>query len=184
MKIHALFFAVMALIFAAPSLAGDSAPISDNLQKMEPLVGRWGGVGDGLWGAAAVERVYTPFLGGEFIKGDGQSIYPKQERNPDSEIHSSMDIYSYDIENKIIVLRQFDNEGFVAAYHLDSSQGDKNTFVFESRAMENVPEGWKARITIHFVDQDNIKETFELDTQGEGYKVYLTSLLHRLREAE
>ena len=180
MKMRVLFFVIVTFVFAPPSVAEDSAPLSGGLQTIERLTGRWGGVGDGLWGTSAIERAYAPFLQGKFIKGNGRSIYPKQARNPDSEIHRSMDIYSYDAAKKIIVRREFDNEGFVALYHLDLSQGDSDTFIFVSRVMENVPPGWKARLKIHFADDDNIEETFELDTDGKGFKLYLTNLLHRL----
>ena len=48
---------------------------------------------------------------------------------------------------KTFVFRQFHGEGFVNQYTLDSLSGDKKMLVFVSEAIENIPQGWRARET-------------------------------------
>ena len=47
---------------------------------------------------------------------------------------------------KKYIFRQFHVEGFVNEYYASFSEEGK-TIIFDSRAIENLPPGWKARVT-------------------------------------
>lgn len=52
----------------------------------------------------------------------------------------------------------------------DSPNGE---FVFESEAFENVPEGWRARVTLRVIDDDHFEEMFELAPKGKDLATFL-----------
>ncbi len=62
-----------------------------------------------------------------YLHVDGQSVYPKQEKNPKGEIHTSMDIWSVDRRRGALVLRTFDNLGFVTTYVEDAGAGTETS---------------------------------------------------------
>jgi hypothetical protein len=72
---------------------------------------------------------------------------------------------------KSFVFRQFHGEGFVSQYTLDSLSADKKTIVFVSEAIENIPQGWRARET-YTVTKDGIAELFELAEPGKEFAPY------------
>lgn len=103
---------------------------------------------------------------------EGRSVYPKQEANKDGEVHTSLDIWSYDKTRKVLVLRQFDSLGFVSTYVQDVAASSATRIVMVSEHLENVPAGWRARYTYEFVGPDEYRERFELDF-GKGYELYV-----------
>lgn len=150
------------------------------LDRLQVLVGTWQGAGDGKWGSSSAEREYAWVFGGVFIRGSGRSVYPKQDRNKAGEIHESIDMYSYDGQRNTIVLRQFDNESFVTTYYLNLKASTADAFVFEAEHLENVPLGWRARVTFDFKGSDEFHEHFDLDTAKGSYDRYLTTRFRRV----
>ncbi len=153
-----------------------------SLERMSFLLGEWRGVGEGKWGQSASERSYSSVFDGTFIQGQGRSVYPRQEKNPAGEIHQTIDLYSFDQNRKTVVLRQFDNEGFVTTYYLnlESLTGDKMEFVAEH--LENVPASWRARVTFQTGEDGELLEHFDLDTATGAFQRYLTTRFYRVSE--
>lgn len=157
-----------------------TAPISAqlnevNLDRLQILVGEWRGVGDGKWGNNSAERKYTWVFDKTFIHGYGRSVYLKQDRNRTGERHETLDMYSFDVQRKTIVLCQFDNESFVTTYYLNLEASTAESLVFEAEHLENVPLGWRARVTFDFKGGDEFHEHFDLDTAKCSYERYLTT---------
>src|SRR5262249_15309755 len=50
---------------------------------------------------------------------------------------------------------------------------------FESEALENVPNGWKARETYEVASRDEFVETFEIAQSGKPYQVYSRARFNR-----
>jgi hypothetical protein len=168
---HAI--AVLILAFGATDSFAQQ-PRPDRLAPVAALVGDWTGVGEGQPGTSAATRHTERVHGGRFIRVEGRSVYPKQEKNKSGETHTSTDLWSYDQARKALVLRQFDSLGFVSTYVQDVAASRDGHVVLVSEHLENVPAGWKARYTYDFPAPDEYRELFELDPTGKGFETYVS----------
>jgi len=164
-----LVILLLALVPAA-ALAQDA----DRLAAISWLVGDWEGVGEGRGGTSASARHAVRVQNGHFIRIEARSVYPKQERNKSGEIHSSIDLWSYDRRRKLLVMRQFDSLGFVSTFVEDRAASGTGRLVLVSEHIENVPPGWKTRYTYTYRAPNEYQELFELDA-GKGLEPYVTS---------
>ena len=146
------------------------------------FIGNWEGIGKGEPGESKVERSYEFVLEGKFLLAKNKSFYPPQEKNPQGEVHTNWDLFSYDMGRKKFVLRQFHVEGFVNQYVLDSISADGKTLVFTTESIENIPAGWKAKETYKLTGDDEFTEIFELAAPGKDFSVYSESHLKRVKE--
>lgn len=151
-------------------------PADDPLAPLHCILGEWRGVGEGVPGASAGERIVRR-AHGRFIVSEGRSVYPRQNANPDGEVHTQTMIFSYDRRRERIVLRTFDSVGFVATYVQDAQPGTE--IVLVSEVMENVPTGWKARYRLSCPSAESYREVFELDA-GRGMHTYVDGRYARL----
>ena len=163
------------MVFSFSANGEEMTDAESGLGPVSHLIGKWRGVGRGRWGDSSAETEFAWTLDKHFIQGRGRSVYPRQEKNPDGEIHDYISIYSYDTHSGTIVMRELDNEGFAITYYLDKSSSKGNEWVFVAGQLENVPVGWKARLTLIFKAENEYHERFELDTNGKGYREYLTT---------
>ena len=171
------------LMLATPAARGigqAQVTAGDPLQPLTFLIGRWQGTSEGQPGAAKVQREYTRVLNSRFIRGQNQSVYPPQEKNPKGETHENLDFFSFDASRRRAILRQFHVEGFVNQYvaDLDPQSG---TLVFTSEAIENIPPGWRARETYVVLGPDEFEEIFELAGPGKPFELYSRARLTRIR---
>ncbi len=146
---------------------------------MTYFIGSWEGNGTGKWGVSTAERVYEPVLQGKFLRFKHKSTYEPQEKNPEGEVYEEWSFVSYDNTRSTFVLRQFNIEGFVTRYILDSLSTDGRTFVFVSERTENLPSDFGARISYHIVDGDEFRQTFELAFPGKELAVYVENVWTR-----
>jgi hypothetical protein len=126
-----------------------------------------------------VVREYTFVLNQRYLEVRNQSTYPPQEKNPKGEVHEDRGMFSYDRGAKKLVLRQFNLEGYVNHYVLDSVSADSRTVVFVTVAIENIPAGWRARETYAFSGENEFTEKFELAEPGKEFAPYSESHFHR-----
>jgi len=155
--------------------ASAAQPQLDGLAELRWLVGEWRGVGQGDPGTSGSERHIDAFLEDKYLRAQGRSVYPKQEKNPKGEIHEELDLWSYDRARSVLVLRQFDTLGFVGTYVLDKAASSPDRWVLTAESLENVPKGWKARYTITRKADDEYHEVLELDPDGRGFQPYVTN---------
>ncbi|MDO8378064.1 hypothetical protein [Phenylobacterium sp.] len=173
------------LLFALACLAAPAhaqAPPTDRLAPVAALVGDWTGVGEGQPGTSASTRHATRIQAGHFIMVEGRSVYPPQDRNKTGEVHTSLDVWSYDTARKRLMLRQFDSLGFVSTYAQDLDRSRDRWVVMVSEHLENVPAGWRARYTYEFAGPNAYREHFELDA-GKGLETYVSGKYLRDRAA-
>jgi hypothetical protein len=150
-------------------------PKADGLAELRWLVGEWRGVGQGDPGTSGSERHVDFYLDGKYIRTQGRSVYPKQEKNPKGEIHAELDLWSYDKARGSVVFRQFDTLGFVGTYVLDKAASGPDRWVLVAESLENVPQGWKARYVFTRKSDDEYHEMLELDPDGKGFRPYVTN---------
>ena len=169
----------MCCVLGASSLAGasQSTPAS-RLSAVQPLVGKWQGTSEGQPGTGTLTREYRAVLGDRFIEESNRSVYPPQEKNPKGEIHEHRSFFSFDNARKTVVFRQFHQEGFVNQYVLEPT-AKQGVLVFVSEALENIPQGYRARETYTFINANEFEETFEIAEPGKDFEVYSRARLKR-----
>jgi hypothetical protein len=182
MKKHSLCVLVFLAAISASALAATDQSKPDPLAKVLWLQGHWAGIGEGEPGTSATERHIECALNCRYLRVDGRSVYPKQEKNAKGEIHLAMDMWSFDRKRGKLVLRTFDSLGFTTTYAQDTAASTENTVVMVAEHLENVPAGWQARYTYTFVPPDEYRELFELDPNGKGFQTYVSNRFLRVEK--
>jgi hypothetical protein len=77
------------------------------------------------------------------------------------------------------VFRQFHSEGFVNQYVCAGPETDGKTFIFLSEAIENIPPGFKARLTYRILDDSRSEQTFDLAPPGQEMSCYSKGVMTR-----
>jgi hypothetical protein len=168
------------VVLLLTAVAQGADPAADGLAELRWLVGEWRGVGQGDPGTSGSERHTDSYLDGQYLRSQGRSVYPKQEKNPNGEVHAQLDLWSYDKARASIVLRQFDTLGFVGTYVLDQAASGPGRWVLVAESLENVPQGWKARYVFTRKSDDEYHEMLELDPDGKGFQPYVTNRFLRV----
>jgi hypothetical protein len=152
-----------------------SAAEPDGLSRIAWLLGDWSGKGEGEPGHSTSERQAQRVLAGRFVRVEGRSEYPKQERNPEGETHVQTDMWGYDRARKLLTLRQFDSLGFASTYALDKDASTATRWILNAEQLENVPKGWRARYIYVLISSEEYEETLELDMDGKGFSPYVSN---------
>lgn len=171
---------LIALVLAAVP-AGGAEP--SGLAQIDWILGDWSGAGQGEPGQSSSERHAERVLDGRFVRVDGRSVYAKQERNPRGETHVQTEMWGYDRARKLLVLRQFDSLGFASTYVFDKDASTASRWVLNAEQLENVPKGWNARYIYTLKSASEYEETLELDTDGKGFKPYVTNRFEKQASA-
>jgi hypothetical protein len=167
----------LALAFSASVLAAESD--ADRFLPLSRLIGEWTGTAVGEAGTGTITRTYAFVMNGRFVSETNTTRYPPQEKNKSGEVHEHWGIFSYDKARKLIVLRQFHQEGFVNTYRQAGAAEAPASLVFESEAFENFSNKWKARESYEFRSDDEFVELFELSAPGGPFQVYSRSEFKR-----
>jgi hypothetical protein len=158
-----------------------SESVNNKWQPFNFLIGKWEGDGTGKFGDSKIEREYEYLMGGTYIIGKNNSIYEKQEKNPEGEIHDHWDIISYNKVSAKYVFRQFHAEGITNTFSLDSLKAAKGNLEFESESIENFREGWRAKEVYKIINEDEFIEIFYLASPGKEYTEYLRNTFKRVK---
>jgi len=169
------------LLLLSPLFAHAQLSKRDSLWlPMSFFIGNWEGQGKGEPGDGKYERSYNWALNKKFIEVNNKSAYPPSDNNKQKgEVHEDIGFISYDGMRKRFMLRQFHIEGFVNQYKLDSIADDSKKIVFVSEAIENIPQGYRARETYTIIDQNEFIEVFEIAEPGKDFAVYSEVRLKR-----
>jgi hypothetical protein len=152
-----------------------SAAEPDGISSMAWILGDWTGKGMGEPGQSSSERHAQKVLEDRFVRVEGRSEYPRQERNPKGEVHVQTDMWGYDRARRVLTLRQFDSLGFASTYVMDKGASTASRWVLNAEQLENVPKGWRARYIYVLVSSEEYEETLELEMDGKGFKPYVTN---------
>jgi hypothetical protein len=79
------------------------------------------------------------------------------------------------------ILREFHSEGFINQYVIDSLSADNKTMIFVSEAIENIPPGWRARLSFRIQNENEFHETFELAAPGKDFSIFLENKWTRVK---
>jgi len=175
------------LLITATALSGAAASAQDTKQDVwEPLrslVGKWEGTGEGKSGKSRVDTQFTFVLQGKFLEVRNKAVFDPPEGKSKGEVHEDWGIISYDGGRKKFVFRQFHVEGFVNQYVLDSLSADGKTIVFVSEAIENIPPGWRARVTYEIPSDGELRVIFDLAPPGKDFDKCAENRLKRKKES-
>lgn len=144
--------------------------------------GTWEGTGAGEPGTSTVHREYQFVMNGTFLSVRNTSTYAPQEKNPRGELHEDWGMFSRDKARKLFVLRQFNKEGFVNQYIIDTLHSDSTALVFMTESIENIPAGWRGKETYRFLNGNEFVETFQLAAPGKDFEVYSEARLKRTKK--
>ncbi len=126
------------------------------------FIGNWEGTVKGKYGPGKIEQEFQFVLRGEFFQVKNKTLFEPAENEPEGEGHEDLGLFSYDRSREKFVFRQFHVETFVNQYVLDSLSADGKTFMFTSESIENIPAGWRARLTYKILSDDEYLQIFEL----------------------
>ena len=145
--------------------------ILENLGNM--FIGEWDGEESGKAGIGKGDRSYQWIFNNKYLFQKNTSVFKPQPQNEGGETHEDWAFFCYDGVRDKIVLRELHIEGFVIQYILDSIPADMKTWVFNSESIENLPPGWKARITYIMEDNNTFDEFFDLAAPDKEYERFL-----------
>jgi hypothetical protein len=131
--------------------------------------GVWEGESTGKSGVGRGEREYEFILGEQYLHFKNRAVFEPQEKNPKGETHEDWGFLSYDKGRKTCILRQFNVEGYINQYVLESMSDGGDTLVFVTEGIENIPDGWRARLTYTITGDDKFTEVFDLAAPGKEF---------------
>ncbi|HMA53464.1 MAG TPA: hypothetical protein VKT17_03335 [Acidobacteriota bacterium] len=167
-------------VAAVPPASARQAPAAPDVwAPFKFFVGTWKGGGEGTPGAMAGEETFSFILRGTYLQVRNRAVIDPQAKNPAGEVHEDWGVFSYDKARKTFVLRSFHVEGFVNEYVLQDQASDPKTFVFVSESIENIPAGFRARLTYRIIDQDSFEQTFDLAPAGQEFTCYSKGIMRR-----
>jgi hypothetical protein len=157
---------------ATPTPTSNPILLTDPWASLRFLEGDWVGTAEGEPGVGTVHRSYQFILGYRFLHELNVSAYSPKQPNTGGELHEHWSFISFDRKRKLLVMRQFHQEGFVNQFVLDPDQSSPRRLVFVSEGFENLDARWRARESYDLLSDDAFTETFELAEPGKSFQVY------------
>jgi hypothetical protein len=154
---------------------------SDPWAPIRVFEGKWEGTVTGKPGKQFSSREYKFELDGKFLSQRDDSVYEAKSPEGKQRTRKDFGFFSYDMNLKKIVWRQFHSEGFVNEYTLDSVSADGKSFEFVTTKIENLPPGFRAKKSYRVISPDEIEETFSLAPPGKDFEVFTQAHLKRVK---
>jgi hypothetical protein len=143
------------------------------------FLGKWEGVGNGSTGSAGSISEWKLIFNEKYLQVTGKAAFDSPDKNPPKDLHEDMGIISHDkIRNKY-VFRQFNIEGFVSKYTIDSISADGKYFILNSESIENISSEFKARIIWQILGENEYSWKFYLAQPGKEFICYSDNILKR-----
>ncbi len=140
------------------------------LKRINFIIGNWSGTGSGFGNEASViESNFQYIMDKKYIEIVNESRFEPTDKKPEGEHHIDKGFISFDKMRKVIVFRQFNNEGYVNQYVLNDSLSTETVLIFETEKIENFMPGGKARWTIKRISDDQIETIFDVYFPGKDY---------------
>lgn len=161
-------FLVLGLILSF----GLSFAQTNSFERINFIIGDWSGTGSGFGNnKSKIESSFQPVMDGNYIEVKNESWFEPTEKNPKGEHHLDKGFISYDKSRKLIILREFNSEGYFNQYVLNDSISDENTLVFETEFIENFVPNGKAKLTIKKISENEIETVFDVSF-GKDYSCF------------
>jgi hypothetical protein len=174
------FWWVLVCLLIPSGVRAQDESTDDRWDELQFFAGSWLGKETGASGVGEGDRQYGFIMDGKYLFAMNTSIFHPQEANPEGETHEDWSLFSRDTVRDAIILREFHSEGFVNQYVLDRDQSGVDKIVFVSESIENLPEGWRSRLTLTILGEHDFSEVFELAAPGREYEVLLRNNWRRV----
>ncbi len=142
--------------------------------------GSWVGHETGKSGIGKGERTYQFIMGERYLHFKNTSRFEPQKQNPKGEVHQDWTFYSYDEDRDTYVMHQFNIEGYVNQFYLDSLSADGKYMRFELETSQNAPKELRARMTYTIKNEHEFEEVFAMAFPGREYAVWLRNYWKRV----
>ncbi len=143
---------------------------------LEGFLGEWIGEISGKPGKGSGFAKYKKVLLSKFIYYKVRAEFPPQKNNIDGEIHEDAGYFSYDKFSNRGFLRVFYGEGYISKYVLINVDKKNSVLIFEANENENLPPGFRAKITLQLETISTINEKFELASPGKDYDMCIVNI--------
>ena len=171
---------ILLFVLLTPLLTfAQSEEKKDVWQPFKYFVGSWKGHETGKAGIGKGERTYEFIMKGKYLHCKNKSVFDPQEKNPKGEVHEDWTFLSYDKIRGKFVLREFHIETFVNQYLLDSLSTDNKTMIFITESIENLPPGFRARLSFFIKNENEFSEKFEIAAPEKEFKLYIENFWTR-----
>ena len=163
---------IIALI-AFIMISGVSFGQTNSFEKVNFILGKWNGTGSGFGNdKLKIESSFQLIMNGKYIEVKNESRFEPTEKNPEGEHHIDKGFISFDNSRKLIIFRQFNNEGYINQYILNDSISNDSILVFETEIIENFVPGGKARWTIKKNSESEIETIFDVSFPNKEYSCF------------
>ena len=152
--------------------AQEQAVEQDKWKSFRFFIGNWEGAASGQSGYGKGKRTYKLILNEKYLYCQNSVVYRAEEGNPAGELHEDWTMFSWDMNRSEYVAHQFNSEGFINHFILDSVNTDSTSFMFVTEIMENIPEGFKARLSYIIQNENEFTEKFELAPPNQPFQPY------------
>lgn len=151
------------LLFLFVIIAGISFGQENPFAKVEFVIGNWSGSGAGFGNSTSkIESSFQYIMDGKYIQFINESHFAPTDKNPKGEHHIDVGFISYDKSRKKIIIRQFNNEGYINQYLLNDSISNDSLLVFETEEIENFVPNGKAQWTIKKLPNNQVETIFDV----------------------
>lgn len=142
------------------------------------ILGDWSGTGSGFGNnKSKINSSFQLVMDGKYVEVVNESRFDPTEKNPKEEHHLDKGFISFDKSRKLLIFRQFNNEGYFNQYILNDSLSTDQTLVFQTEAIENFMPGGKAKWTIRKISENEIETVFDVSFPGRDYACFGTNRL-------
>lgn len=167
-------------IYIIATLLSLNVHAQNPLENFEQLIGNWKGTGTGFGNAQSeVSASYKWLMNKQYIEVKHHSEFEPTDQNLEGEIHDDQGIISFDKDRKVVVFRQYHNEGFFNEYVLNDSLSSPSSFIFETERIENFVPGGRAQFTIRVLDKNKIQTVFDVGFPGREMACFGTNDLEK-----
>lgn len=173
--LHTMLRSIFLFILIPPLLFSQEKTYQNVWKPLQYFVGEWEGHSTCKSGEGNGERVYKFIMNDTYLYYHNTMKFEPQEKNPKGEVHEDRTYYSYDTNRKVIACRQFNSEGFINQFVLDSLLSDQKTLIFITENSENAPPGLRVRLIYEIKNKNEFVETFELGFAGKAFSCWMTN---------
>ncbi len=161
--------AAVSCLCGVVNLGGQEPELPDFWATFRFMTGEWQGDAAGASGAGRGSRTCRFILENRFLhcRSELRLVPPEQTRGAEHRLEWSF--LSYDLHRRKFILREFNNEGFVNQYVLESVIGGSH-FLFVSENIENALPGFRARITLAIESEAEFSEKLELARPSQEFR--------------
>lgn len=150
------------------------------LNQFETIIGHWEGTGEGFGNAKSkITADYSWLMNKQYVEVKHHSEFEPTAQNVEGEVHDDKGIISFDSARKVVMFRQYHNEGYFTEYALNDSISTPDQLVFETERIENFVPGGRARFTINILGDNEIETVFDVGFPEREMACFGTNRLKR-----